>query len=207
MKQACAVAAVASSWAVGQAGADVVQGPIYQATAEVDFQTPVSHVHLLYGFDNSGVESPAVLELSAAPVTAGVFVLEIDTTDYQDYIDPLGQVAWAIVGVYDDGGSGGLATTITSWDDPTGQTYNEVFFSDDESAIVTALQTGDTDTIIPWFDDHFYTIINYFGETADVYNFSTASPNGTTALVPEPATLVLSALGLIAVVGRRPTSA
>ena len=212
-KAACVAAAVATCWAVGQqARAQLQTGR--PGTVTLNASTPVTDLYLLYGDNGSGGDNFfATIALPDAPT--GQLVQQVTLVEQQFSTD----TRFTVIGIYSDPNNpdpderSGVSLTSNLFDVTPGVSEFSDVFSTDEATVFNALRNDDELTLVIFFQDNFSNFAGggVFGTIADntvatgpQFNFSTADLTGTASLaIPEPASLVLLAMGLPMLMKRR----
>lgn len=221
LRSACAVAAVATCWGVGQqANAGVPAGTDVMTTLTTT--TPVSNLYLLYRLNSSGFQVYAdAVALPDANIGANVFSVNLQFASAGDLNNS--EFSYTLAGIYSDptnpepGEQRGVSITLEQAyaGDPilmdglaftaSGPAEFDDVFTFSESGLITALQNGDITFLSGLLSNSSFDISYGFPRTYELtsqINFSTADFAGTATLaIPEPASL--GALGLAGLLLRR----
>ncbi len=217
IKSACLAAALVTCWSVGQ------PAQVSAATVELRFSgtvspavNDVSHLYLIYGTNWSGdlwdLGSTKLGDFSAGQTTA--FSVLGDFEDIQ-------RIYWSTAGLYGDISGGqyaeGLNGVTLGMNISAGNSWAYYSHSVNEGTVVNPLLHGTIENVHPdwwdvgsWYRDYCYGSEELeFSETINLFDFSSASSNGSLYVgaeeVPEPISIILfAAAGMLALPRRRP---
>ncbi len=215
LKTACAAAAVATCWGVGQQAQAV---PVEMSPASITLTptTAISDLYFLYGVGYSGTTGYAI-ELDDAVIGENTYNVMLDV---DEFVRDSGEFFYTVIGVYSDpsnpdaGERSGVSITLSEDNAETRITNSETFedyFGVDftEADIQTALENDTVSTLIDFFVYHLPTafVDLNFANSGTQVNFSEADFGGSVSLlpsIPEPTTAMLLCTGAgVLALGRR----
>ena len=218
VKSACLTAALVTCWSVGQP-AQVLAAPIellkFSGTVSPAVND-VSHLYLIYGTywsgDLWGLGSTKLGDFSAGQTTAFSVLGDFGHSH---------EIWWCAAGLYGDVSGGqyiegvnGVTLGINASEGNSWAYYSPLV---DEGTVFTYLLNGTIENVHPdwwdrgsWYNDTCYgTEELEFSETINLFDFSSASSNGSlyveAEIVPEPISIILfGAAGMLVLPRRRP---
>lgn len=206
-KAACAAAAVATCWAVGQE-AHALDTPISltsPATVSITPTDPLSNLYLVYGIGLSGTST---YSLKLADTVAGGTTTTYNVTlDIPAFDRDSSEFVYTLLGVTNASTTPGVSILLTNDNANSaitdGSEYTDLFF-EPKADLITALQTDDTPALEQFLEFELFSIgFLQSGDSGTLVNFSTATNGGSASLVPEPGSLALLGLGGLLIARRR----
>lgn len=224
VKTLCLGVALVTAWGVGQAEGATALGDEYTFSGSIEPSvSDLSNLYILYG---TGFSASLTFfdTISLGSVSAGN-TLPFSEKAYVEYGNDNGLI---VIGTYGDT-SGGFNDSVNgvtiamdsfygqgvppNYQLPAYDNWTD-FFSTDESDVFGYLTSGDSEGLETFYGNELYTSYDQLfvysetpvTENRILLNFSDVTDGGgatITTVVPEPSTMMLTALGLLALFGRR----
>lgn len=199
LKSACAAAALVSCWS-GAAVSHAEAGSSSIVRFETNLASGLENAYLVYGNNFSILFNEQVLHLGS--IASGEQSMNVQLEGFGE--NDLNGVFWVLIGT---SGDDGVSLNFNEWYANTqinpGVTTWSDLYNQDKGDIFNAMTMNDTGTLIQFIDLNIFSLGDWFGETSQQFDFSTATLNGTARLTHLPAPGAIALLGCAAFVGRR----
>lgn len=233
LKAACLAIGLAAAWSVPKQ-ANAIQAVDPNTNVTITPEVGIENVYFLYACNGSADTYTSATRIDDSFMSGGQqysidFYTNTGGTDWALYG---GYAQYAVIGLYDADGDGAIteadgdAVSLSMTDEASagavsnGAGWLDIFYTDNEPDIATALRAGDTAALSSFFaefNNYWYSwmsggslynapVFPNIGEQGRMTNFSTAVDNGyvkASAVVPEPASIFALVSGILGIAGLR----